>query len=315
MLGLADQVGGHVARVGGQVGEDGDLGGPGLGVDADPALEQPLGRDHVDVARPGDHVHRAAAGLAGTRAVGEHRDRLGAADRVDLLHAEQRARGQHGRVRQAAEVPLRRRGDRDPGHAGDLRRNHVHHHGRGIDRQAARHVEPDPVHRHPALGDHAAGHHDRLHVAPLLVGVHLAHPPDRLLECGPHLWVERGQRLADGLRGNPQRAQPHAVEALAVFDQRRLAAMAYVLADRADGLDGRLDVELGARHQATHVHARRTQVHSTQIDTVDHTSSVVAPAGRLARDSISRARQALGLGLCRRRCPSSLSGQCSSPGW
>ena len=39
VLGLADQVGGDVHRVGGGVGEDRDLGGAGLGVDADPALE------------------------------------------------------------------------------------------------------------------------------------------------------------------------------------------------------------------------------------------------------------------------------------
>ena len=39
VLGLADQVGGDVHRVGGVVGEDRDLGGAGLGVDADPALE------------------------------------------------------------------------------------------------------------------------------------------------------------------------------------------------------------------------------------------------------------------------------------
>ena len=35
-------------------------------------------------------------------AVGEHRDRLGAADRVHLVDAEQRAGGQDQRVRQAA---------------------------------------------------------------------------------------------------------------------------------------------------------------------------------------------------------------------
>ena len=37
VLGLADQVGGDVHRVGGVVGEDRDLGRAGLGVDADPA--------------------------------------------------------------------------------------------------------------------------------------------------------------------------------------------------------------------------------------------------------------------------------------
>jgi hypothetical protein len=36
VFGLADQVRGHVRRVGGVVGEDGDLGRPGFGVDAHP---------------------------------------------------------------------------------------------------------------------------------------------------------------------------------------------------------------------------------------------------------------------------------------
>ena len=92
------------AGVGGVVGEDRDLGRAGLGVDADHALEQPLGGDGVDVAGAGDQVDRAAR--AG--AVGEHRDRLGAADGVHLVDAEQRAGGQDRRVRQAAVLLLRR---------------------------------------------------------------------------------------------------------------------------------------------------------------------------------------------------------------
>ena len=67
VLGLADQVGRDVRRVGGVVGEDRDLGRPGLGVDADDALEQPLGGDGVDVARPGDQVDRAARPRRRTR--------------------------------------------------------------------------------------------------------------------------------------------------------------------------------------------------------------------------------------------------------
>ncbi len=108
VLGLADQVGGDMARVGGRVREDRDLGRPGLGVDPDPALEQPLGGGDVDVAGAGDQVDRLAAALALTGAVGEHGDRLGAADRVDLVDAEQRAGREDGGVRQAAELLLRR---------------------------------------------------------------------------------------------------------------------------------------------------------------------------------------------------------------
>ena len=70
-----------------------------------------LGGGDVDVAGAGDHVDRGA--LVG--AVGEHRQRLGAADRVHLGDAEQRAGGEDGRVRQAAELLLRRGRDRDLG--------------------------------------------------------------------------------------------------------------------------------------------------------------------------------------------------------
>src|SRR5690606_29722168 len=100
VLGLADQVGGDVHRVGAVVGEDGDLGGAGLGVDAHHAAHQPLGGGDVDVARPGHQVHRRArVGLVDpVAAVGEHRDRLGTAHRVHLVHTEQRAGGQHPRV-------------------------------------------------------------------------------------------------------------------------------------------------------------------------------------------------------------------------
>ena len=61
MLGLADQVGGDVHRVGGGVGEDRDLGRAGLGVDADHAAHQPFGGGDVDVARAGDDVDRLDA--------------------------------------------------------------------------------------------------------------------------------------------------------------------------------------------------------------------------------------------------------------
>ena len=105
VLGLADQVGGDVHRVGGVVGEDRDLGGAGLGVDADLRTADPLGRGDVDVARPGDHVDRRELGAVGVgAAVGQQRDGLRAADRPHLVDAEQRGGGQDGRVRQPAEL-------------------------------------------------------------------------------------------------------------------------------------------------------------------------------------------------------------------
>jgi hypothetical protein len=103
VLGLADQVGGDVHRVGARVGEHGDLGGAGLGVDPDQAAEQPLGRGDVDVARPGDDVDRLQHGPVGVdAAVREQRDALRPADRPHLLDAEQRGRREDRRVRQPA---------------------------------------------------------------------------------------------------------------------------------------------------------------------------------------------------------------------
>ena len=129
--------------------------GPGLGVDADAALEQPLGGGDVDVAGPGDEL----AGRALLGAVGEHRDRLGAAGRVHLVDAEQRAGGEDRRVRQAAELAAcggeATASDVD---ARLLRGHDVHHDGRRVDGPAARDVQADPLDRHPPLGDGAAGH-------------------------------------------------------------------------------------------------------------------------------------------------------------
>ena len=157
MLGLGDQVGRDEFRIRGVVGDDRDLGRAGLGVGADRAEQQPLGRGHVDVARAGDGVHGGTVG----RAVPEHGDGLGPAGGVDLLDAEQRARSEHGRAGQA--VFLRRRGHRDLRHPGHLGRNHVHQHRGRVGDQAARHVHARPAHGDIALGHGGpgadAGHH------------------------------------------------------------------------------------------------------------------------------------------------------------
>ena len=104
MLGLADQVGRDERGVGTVVGEHGDLGRTGLGVDPDEALDQALRGDGVDVAGSGDEVDRTAR----PGAVGEHRDGLGTADGVHLGDAEEGAGGEDRRVRQA---PVVGRGD------------------------------------------------------------------------------------------------------------------------------------------------------------------------------------------------------------
>ena len=107
VLGLRDQVSGKVGRVGAESSARMPISvGPASASMPTTPLHQTLGRRDVDVAGPGHDVDRLDHSPFSGTAVGEHRDRLGAADRVDLVDAEQRARGQHGGVRQAAEVAV-----------------------------------------------------------------------------------------------------------------------------------------------------------------------------------------------------------------
>src|SRR5690606_31553881 len=86
VFGLADQVGGHVHRVGGGVGQHGDLGGTGLGVDTHQATAQSLGGGDVDIARAGDQVDRLERGPVGVgAAVGQQRHGLRATDGPHLV--------------------------------------------------------------------------------------------------------------------------------------------------------------------------------------------------------------------------------------
>jgi hypothetical protein len=246
VLGLGDQVGGHVAGIRGVVGDDRYLGGAVLAVGAHHAAQHPLGRGHVDVARPGDDV----GGRAVPGAVGEHRQRLRPAGRVHLAHAEQRARGQHGRVRQAAVTPLRRGRDRDRGDAGHLGRDDVHHDRGGVGDQAAGDVDASPAGRDVTAGDgEAVGDLDR----PLgrqLGGMDPPGAPDRLFQGLPDLGVEPGQGVVQGLRRHHGGGQVDAVEAGRVLADGFGAAVLHVLAERADLRDGRLDVGRGARQDA-----------------------------------------------------------------
>ena len=230
-------------RVGGVVGQDRDLGRAGLGVDPDQALEQPLGRHDVDVARAGDQVDaRARAG-----AVGEHGDRLGAADGVHLVDAEQRAGGQDRRVRQPAVLLLRRAGQRDRLDARDLGGHDVHQHGRDQRREAAGDVEADPADRDLAVGDPGAGAEVGDHVVLELALAGRAQAADRLLQARADVGVEPVQRLGHGLDGHPDVLLRDVVEALGELADRVQPAGAHGLADGGDRRDRRLDVEVGAR--------------------------------------------------------------------
>ena len=112
VLGLADQVGGDVARVGRPVGDQDDLARPGDAVDVDLAVDLPLGQGDEQVARPDDLVDRRDP----LDAVGQGRDGLGAADPVDLGHAQRVAGGQQVGVvaAEAASAARPRRSPRPP---------------------------------------------------------------------------------------------------------------------------------------------------------------------------------------------------------
>src|SRR5690606_34864758 len=127
VFGLADQVRCHVGGVGGVVGEDGDLGRPCLGVDADDAFEEAFGGGDPDVSGAGHH----ADGGALARTVREHGGGLGTAHGVHLVYAEQGTGRQDGGVRQSTEFGLRRGGHGEGGHPGFLGGHDVHDHAGG----------------------------------------------------------------------------------------------------------------------------------------------------------------------------------------
>lgn len=208
--------------------------------------------------------------------MGEHRDGGGAARRVHLVDAEQRAGGQNRRVRQAAELPLPRgrEGDRlDPGLLGG---DHVHDHGGGVDGASARRVQPDTLDRYPLLGHLAAGDDLGGVFGAPLGAVDQPGAPDRLLQRCPHGRVEPGQGVGEGGRGHPHLRQPHTVELLRVLDERRVAAMVHVLADRPHLFQGGLYVEVGTGQQVAQGAALGEGV-AAQIDSGDHDPNSLRP--------------------------------------
>ncbi len=100
VLRLRQQIGGDPFRVVVPVGDDQDLGRAGDHVDPDLAEDPPLGRGDIGVARTDDLVDRRDR----RRAVGERRDRLRAADPVDLVDPDHLGGGENQRVQHAAGV-------------------------------------------------------------------------------------------------------------------------------------------------------------------------------------------------------------------
>jgi len=165
---------------------------------------------------------------------------------VHLGHAEQRARGKHGRVRQAAVGGLRRGRHGDRGHARGLGRDDVHHHRGGIRDQAAGDVHPGPADRDEAAGDGETVGDLSGRLGRELRAVHTPGAPDGLLQRLSHLGIEPGQGRVQGPRRHPRGGQVDAVEPGGVLAHGLGSAALHVLAVGPDLRDGRLDVGRGA---------------------------------------------------------------------
>ncbi|SLC69526.1 Uncharacterised protein [Mycobacteroides abscessus subsp. massiliense] len=213
VFGLADQVRGHMHRIGGLVGENRDLGGAGLRVDAHQRSAQPLGSGHIDVSGPGDHVDRCELCPIGIgAAVRQQRHALCAADRPDLFDTEQPRRRQNGRMRQTAELRLGRRRYDERSHSRRLRGHNVHHDARWVHGVAPGHVKAHSLDRYPPLG-HRRAVGDRGHgVLAALIGVYGPGAQNRHLERVAHGGVEIGKGTVQLSHGNPDGAGTDTIE-------------------------------------------------------------------------------------------------------
>ena len=146
-------------------------------------------------------------------------------------------------MREAAEVLLRRRGQRDRFDAGGQGRDHVHDHRGRVDGKAAGDVEPHAGHRHPVLADDGAFAQFDVDVRRALGVGEAAGPADGLLQGRAHggiqalkgrtqcLGRDAGVRLFDAVEGQCQ--LPESVDA-----------------PRADGGDDIQDLALSVGHGA-----------------------------------------------------------------
>ena len=171
-------------------------------------------------------------------------------------------------MRQPAELaPAAGEATASDGDARLLGGHDVHDHAGGVDGAAAGDVEPDPVDRHPPLGDGAARHDLGGDVGAPLVAVDQPGAADRLLQ---RRRAPSGRSSASApaiaCGGHPGRLQLDAVEPGGQLPYGCRPAMADVLADGPHLLQGGLDVELGAGQHVTQVRRKGT----AQVDTGNH---------------------------------------------
>ena len=167
-------------------------------------------------------------------------------------------------MRQAVELRLRRARDDQRLDSRGLGGHDVHHHAGRVDGVAARHVEPDPLDRHPALGHRRAGRERRGGVGASLVGVHRAGTLDRYLECGADVRRQLIECVLQVSRRHPDLRGTHAVERLAELQGRLSAARGDRVDDRADRRQHRVHVHAASRQRRPQAGSR--QLGGAQID-------------------------------------------------
>ncbi len=164
VLGLRQQVGGEPFRIVVLVGDDEHLRRAGDGVDADDAIDLPLGGGDVGIAGADDLGNSCDC----FGAVGERSHGLRAADAIDLRDASHVSRRQHQRV----DLSVRRRHCHGgAGHTGHSGRDGIHEHRARVAGLPARHVEPDCFDGAPARAERGAGIVRELVVARQLAAV------------------------------------------------------------------------------------------------------------------------------------------------
>src|SRR6266567_4297486 len=124
--------------------------------------------------------------------------------------------------------------------------------------------------------------------------MHLPGSSDGLLEGGPDVCGEPGQRRVEGLLRHPGGGQVDAVKPGGVLADGFGATTPDVVAQRPDLSDGRLDIGRGAGQDAGQGGPAETtggvpaQVDTAQIDTGNHLPSLrrVRAAGRRTRPAV-----------------------------
>ena len=239
MLGLTEQVGGNVGRVGGVIGNDQHLGRARDHVNIDRTERQLFGCCNKGVARADDLVHLRDK----ARAVGQRGNRLRAADGNNGIYTGDLRRRKHF----VGHILGRRRDHNQLTDTGNLGRNGVHQHARRIRCRAARHIDADT--RKPA---HGLTERFAFGAVPLPrfdehLLVVVADVRRRLFQRRDQLRVAGVVRIVKHLRLDNVRRL--AVKPLGVLHDRIPAALLYVRHHTADNL-----LNIAARTSRTGLH-------------------------------------------------------------